>query len=74
MLKNNLRAARKRKGLSQANLTQQTGIAPSIISSIENGKLYAYPAWRKKFAKALGVNEQDLFPGPEVEKCATSSE
>ncbi len=59
---NNLRSARKEKGYSQARITQLTGIAPSIISAIENGKLYAYPAWRKKFAAALEVDEKELFP------------
>ena len=63
MLENNLRAVRKKRGLSQVNVTQKTGISPSIISSIENGKLYAYPKWRHALAKALEVTERELFPG-----------
>lgn len=63
---NNLRDVRRKKGFSQARMTQLTGIAPSVISAIENGKLYAYPTWRKKFAAALEVDENDLFPDLEA--------
>ena len=72
-MKSNLKKFRTAKKLSQAGLTRLTGISPSIISAIENEKLYCYPGWRKKFAEALEVPEADLFP--EVsESCATSNE
>lgn len=63
MLANKLREIRKERGYSQTRLTQKTGISPSIISMIENGKLYAHPGWRKKFAQALETTEEALFPG-----------
>lgn len=59
---NNLKRIRKEKGVSQVKLCQLTLIAPSDISRIENGWLYPYAGWRKRFAKALGVSELELFP------------
>ena len=59
---NKLREARKGKGLSQLKLAFMTGIPPSEISRIENGWIVAYPGWRKRFARALGVPELELFP------------
>lgn len=63
---NNLRKARKAKGLSQLKLAFITGIAPSEISRIENGWLKPYPGWRKRLARALGMAERDLFPSEEI--------
>ena len=61
MLRNELRKLRQQKGLSQTKLTQLTGISPTVISNIENGKLYCYPKWRKKLAEALEVEETKIF-------------
>ncbi|NLA11610.1 MAG: helix-turn-helix transcriptional regulator [Firmicutes bacterium] len=63
MLENNLRKVRQRRGYSQTNLTQKTGISSSIISAIENRKLYPHPGWRKRLATALETTENKLFPG-----------
>lgn len=63
MLENNLRKVRQRRGYSQTNLTQKTGISSSTISAIENRKLYPHPGWRKKFAAVLETTEAELFPG-----------
>lgn len=62
MLENRLRAARVHKGFSQAGLTQKTGISSSIISAIENGKIFPYPGWRRRLSDALGVDEREIFP------------
>jgi transcriptional regulator with XRE-family HTH domain len=59
---NNLRKFRKQKRLSQLKLAFLTGIAPGDISRIENGWLKPYPGWRRRFADALGVTENQLFP------------
>lgn len=59
---NNLRCVRTLRGLSQLELSVKTRIAPGIISNLENGKIYAYPGWRKRLAGALGVPESKLFP------------
>ena len=58
---NNLQKIRKAKGLSQLRLAFMTGIAPSDISRVENGWIKPYPGWRKRFARALGVTESELF-------------
>lgn len=62
---NNLRLIRTKKGLSQLALAATTRISPSVISNIENGKVYPYPGWRERLAQALDVSETDLFPGVE---------
>lgn len=69
---NRLREARKEKGLSQLKLAFVTGIPPSEISRIENDWIKPYPGWRKRFARALGVPESELFP-PE-EKVANANQ
>ena len=61
-MKNNLKEVRKTKGLSQLKLSLMTGIAPTEISRIENGWLVPYPGWRKRLARALGTDEDALFP------------
>ena len=58
---NNLRAIRTQRGLTQLDLATLTQIAPSNISSMENGKQFAYPGWRKRLAKALGVSEKSIL-------------
>jgi len=62
-MQNRLREIRRGKGLSQLKLSYMSGIPPWDISRVENGWLVPYPGWRKRFARALGVSEADLFPG-----------
>ena len=57
-----LRQARERLGLSQTQLCMMTGIAPSTISRLEAGKLFAYPGHRARLARALRVSQAELFP------------
>lgn len=59
---NNLRTMRLTAGISQIELAHKTHIAPQTISQIENNKIYPYPGWRRKLAKALSVKEDDIFP------------
>ena len=61
-MRNNLRKIRKERGLSQLRLSFLTGIAPSEISRIENEWQRAFPGWRKRFARALGTTEAEVFP------------
>ncbi len=68
-MENNLRKIRERHGLSQLALSRKTGIAGNIISNLENGKIFPYTGWRRRLAKALKVNESELFP-VEVEEDA----
>ena len=59
---NNLKEMRKQRGLSQLKLAHLTGIQPSEISRVENGRLIPYPSWRTRLARALGATEHELFP------------
>lgn len=60
---NNLKEIRAVRGISQLELSRLTRIAPSNISSLENGKQFPYPGWRKRIAKALEIPENEIFQG-----------
>ncbi|MFW6030320.1 MAG: helix-turn-helix domain-containing protein [Halanaerobiales bacterium] len=62
MKTNKLRQVRLKKGISQERLASEAGMVQADISQLENNKKYAYPGWRKRLSKALGVNEDTLFP------------
>jgi len=62
-MKNRLREIRQSQGISQLRLSYLTGIQPPMISRVENGKMEAFPGWRKRFAQALKVKEADIFGG-----------
>ena len=62
ILKNNLRDIRKKKGMSQLELSYDTRISPSDISNIERGKQYPHKGWRKKISKVSEVDEEEIFP------------
>ena len=62
MNKHRLAEIRKAQGVSQLALAKVTNIAPSDISRIENRRLLAYPAWRRRIARALGVPEAEIWP------------
>ena len=60
-----LRQARERLGISQTQLAMRTGIHPSTISRLEAGKVFAYPGWRGRLARALETTTDELFgPAP----------
>lgn len=59
---NNLRKARLKADKSQLQLMKETGIYFATISRIENGWLEPKDEQKKKLAKALGVEEDWLFP------------
>lgn len=54
-----LRMVRQRRGLTQIQLCQLTGISPADISAIELGLRPAFPGWRRRIAEALGVKDVD---------------
>lgn len=58
---NRLAEVRRSKGFSQFELARMTNISPSVISQLENGKLWPYPGWRARLASALDVQETELF-------------
>lgn len=59
---NNVRSMREGMGMSGLELSRRAKMAPSTLSLVERGLVPAYPGWRKRIAKALGVSEKELFP------------
>ncbi len=57
-----VRRLRKARGWNQTELAFHAGLAPSVISQIENGKRSPNASTLEKLAKALGVSVGDLFP------------
>lgn len=60
----NLRRIRLERGLSQETLAADSGIAPSFLSQIENGKRSATVTTLDVLARTLGVNIVELFAEP----------
>lgn len=59
---NNLREIRESRNLSQFQLAKLADVTPSDISRIENNKIFAYPGWRTRLAKALETEEKEIWP------------
>ncbi|MGI6286264.1 helix-turn-helix transcriptional regulator [Neomoorella humiferrea] len=58
-----IKAERLRRNWSQFELAKRANITQADICKIEHGKIYVYPNWRKRLAKALGMSEIELFEG-----------
>lgn len=63
MIANRLKEFRERAGLSQVELARRARIASPNLSSIERGRLVAWPKVKRALAKALKCTESELFPG-----------
>jgi transcriptional regulator with XRE-family HTH domain len=59
----NLRAVRKREGVSQLDLGYACGVHPSVIARIEAGNREPRLATIVKLARGLGVPASDLMSG-----------
>jgi transcriptional regulator with XRE-family HTH domain len=59
-----LKAFRTERGLTLAELSQRTGLQPSTLSKIENGKIETTIDKLVRISAALGVNIADLFGSP----------
>lgn len=64
-----VREIRESLGMTQVELAEKSGITQATISDIERGKVKS-PSIDTAFrlAMALGVEAQDIFPVPELEK------
>lgn len=58
-----VRRLREGKGWNQTELAYHAGLAPSVISQIENGKRSPSARTLEKLAGALDVSVGELFPG-----------
>ena len=57
---------RREREWNQTELAYHAGLAPSVISQIENGKRDPTARTLRKLAEALGVEVGDLFPKPQA--------
>ncbi|MBO4393049.1 MAG: helix-turn-helix transcriptional regulator [Spirochaetales bacterium] len=61
VLKNNIKALRQEKGISQAQLAQMVGVSRNTISSIETGQFNPTAKLALVLCIALDVKFEDLF-------------
>lgn len=61
ILKNNIKALRQEKGISQAQLAQMVGVSRNTISSIETGQFNPTAKLALVLCIALDVKFEDLF-------------
>ncbi|WP_158091217.1 LexA family protein [Thalassospira mesophila] len=60
-MENNIRAIRKRRGLTQEQVAELTGGTKGQISKLENGGLQLGMNWMEKLARALDVEPFELI-------------
>jgi transcriptional regulator with XRE-family HTH domain len=65
-LKLNITELRKKFQMSQTDLADKAGTYQKVISQIESGKTWPEYNTIQGIAKALGVEESDLFTDPEM--------
>jgi transcriptional regulator with XRE-family HTH domain len=61
ILSNNIKHFREKHGFSQADLAEKADISINFLSSIERGVKWPYPDTLMKIAKALKIEEFELF-------------
>jgi len=61
ILSNNIKHFRGKHGFSQADLAEKADISINFLSSIERGVKWPYPDTLMKIAKALKIEEFELF-------------
>lgn len=61
MLNNTLKIQRAKKGWTQAELAEQTGVTRKTVNTIENGKYIPSTYLALKMARALDVSVEELF-------------
>jgi ribosome-binding protein aMBF1 (putative translation factor) len=52
---------RLEKGWSISELARRAKINPADLSRLEAGKIFPYPAWKKRLSRALKVHSEELF-------------
>jgi transcriptional regulator with XRE-family HTH domain len=57
---------RRRKGWSQKDLAEESGVGQDTISGIESGRHEPRPSTLRKLANALGVEVADFFREPAI--------
>jgi putative transcriptional regulator len=61
ILDNTLKIQRAKKGWTQAELAEQTGVTRKTVNTIENGKYVPSTYLALKLARVLDVSVEELF-------------
>jgi transcriptional regulator with XRE-family HTH domain len=69
-----LKDLRRRRGWSQKDLADESGVGQDTISGIESGRHEPRPSTLRKLANALGVEVADFFREPALPKAKASRE
>ncbi|MGI6078455.1 MAG: helix-turn-helix domain-containing protein [Fastidiosipilaceae bacterium] len=56
-----LTVEREKRGWSKSELSRRSGVDLASLCRIELGRIYPYPGWRRKIAKAMDMPEKVLF-------------
>ncbi len=57
----NLTVEREKRGWTKSELARRSGVPLAEICRIEGGKIFPYPGWRRKIARAMEMPESELF-------------
>jgi transcriptional regulator with XRE-family HTH domain len=57
----NIRSEREKKGWTLAEVSKRTGIAAPDLSRLEQGKIPAYPSWRRRLSRLFQQPADLLF-------------
>jgi transcriptional regulator with XRE-family HTH domain len=63
-----LAAHRRRRGLTQQQLSELAGVAHTTVQKLESLQRGAYPKTLRKVATALGVAPEDLLQGESTQR------
>jgi transcriptional regulator with XRE-family HTH domain len=63
-MRNFIRQARQRRGLTQAELAELVGTTAATVSRLEKNTMTVSTEWLSRFAEALGVHASDLLERP----------
>jgi transcriptional regulator with XRE-family HTH domain len=63
-----LAAHRRRRGLTQRQLGELSGVAHTTVQRLESLKRGAYPQTMQKLATALGVSSEELLHGESTQR------
>jgi len=61
-MKNTLRRIRRRRHLSQRELSELCGVSQQLLSFVERGGRRPSAQLRKRLARIFGVGVRELFP------------
>ena len=64
----NIRNARKAKGMRQEELANKIGVVRSVVSKYENGEIDISSSKVAQIADALGMNMMDLYDDGETQR------